>query len=182
KKEKVAKLPPKPKKPKAPPAKPKVAEKKPAAEAPKDDGDTITLYANKTQYRANDLPVFTVKASSDCQLTLINVGPSGRAYVIFPNKYQQKNLIEGGKEFLFPGPDAPFQFRLKDIGKEKLIAECAIRQDGDRIQHNFEEEEFTDLGDYRDHVGEQAEKEGEKKSAGPNQTKLLRTAITFSVK
>lgn len=152
-----------------------------APDARAESDETITLIADKTSYRANDLPVFTVKASSDCQLTLINVGPKGRATVIFPNKYQQENFIKAGKEFQFPGPDAPFQFRLKDIGKEKLIAECAIKQNGERIQHNFEQQEFTDLGDYRDHVGEQAEKEGEKKSAGGAQTNLLRTAITFSV-
>ncbi|MDA7949458.1 MAG: DUF4384 domain-containing protein [Hyphomicrobiaceae bacterium] len=181
KKEKPAKPPSTTAKKAKPAPEPKVAAKTPDNNDAADRGETITLIADKIRYRANDLPVFTVKASTDCLLTLINVGPSGRAFVIFPNKYQQENLIKEGKEFLFPGPDAPFQFRLKDVGKEKLIAECAVRQDGERIQHNFEEEEFTDLGDYRDHVGEQAEKEGEKKSAGATKTDLLRTAITFNV-
>ncbi len=102
--------------------------------------------------------------------------------MIFPNKYQQENLIRAGRQFQFPGPNAPFQFRLKDAGKEKLIAECAINQGDERIKHNFEQQEFTDLGDYRNHIGEQAEKEGKKKSAGSTKTKLLRTAITFTVK
>lgn len=154
------------------PDKPAVSEKE----------ETITLVSNKVRYRANDLPVFTVNASTDCSLTLINVGPTGRATVIFPNKYQQDNEIKGGKDFQFPGPDAPFQFRLKDIGKEKLIAECTSGSGNGRIEHQFEQQEFTDLGDYRDHVGEQAEKEGEKKTASNAKTRILRTAITFTVK
>jgi len=158
-----------------------------ASTAPKsgwrtESDQTITLISDKTSYRANDLPVFTVKTSSDCQLTLINVDPSGRATVIFPNKYQQENSIKARKEFRFPGQNAPFQFRLKDVGKEKLIAECSVRGKGERIQHDFTQQEFTNLGDYRDHVGEQAEKEGEKKkSANATKTELLRTAITFNV-
>lgn len=165
-----------------PAPKKKVAATSPKSSGPSDGDQTIMLVSDKTLYRANDLPVFSVKASADCLLTLINVDPSGQAVVIFPNKYQQDNLIKARKEFRFPGADAPFQFRLKDIGKEKLIAECAIKKDGERIQHNFEQQEFTDLGDYRDHVGEQAGKNSEKKSAGARTTDLLRTAITFTVK
>jgi len=182
KKEKPAKAPSTVAKNDKPGSGTKVAANTPKSNGRSDGDETITLISDKIRYRANDLPIFTVKASSDCQLTLINVDSSGRATVIFPNKYQQDNAIKASKEFRFPGPDAPFQFRLKDTGKEKLIAECATKQDGERIQHNFEQQEFTDLGDYRDHVGEQAEKEGEKKSAGATTTNLLRTAITFSVK
>ena len=182
KKEKTAKTPSTAAKKDKPATGTKVAANTPNSNGRTEDDQTITLISDKIRYRANDLPVFTVKASSDCQLTLINVDTSGQATVIFPNKFQQDNLIKAKKEFQFPGPDAPFQFRLKDVGKEKLIAECAIKQNGERIQHNFEQQEFTDLGDYRDHVGEQAEKEGEKKSAGTAETDLLRTAITFRVK
>jgi mono/diheme cytochrome c family protein len=164
-----------------PPKKEKVAAVSPEKPAAAEVDETITLVSDKARYRANDLPVFTVRASTDCRLTLINVDPKGKATVIFPNKYQQQNFIEARKDFRFPGADAPFQFRLKDIGKEKLVAECAINRAGERIQHNFEQQEFTDLGDYRDHLGEQAEKEGGKTSAGATKAKLLRTAITFSV-
>jgi len=158
-----------------------------AAASPRDNGAeaderSITLVSNKSSYQRNDLPVFTVNASSDCNLTLINVDSSGQATVIFPNKYQQENFIHARTDFEFPGPDAPFQFRLSDVGKEKLIAECEIDKNGDRIAHNFEQEDFTDLGDYRDHVGEQAEKEGEKKTTSKKKNALLRTAITFNVR
>ena len=156
----------------------KVAASTPNPNGRSDDDKTIMLLSDKVGYRTNALPVFTVKASSNCQLTLINVGPSGRATVIFPNKYQQDNFIKAGRQFQFPGPNAPFQFRLKTVGREKLIAECEINQGEGRIKHNFEQQEFTDLGDYRNHIGEQAEK----KSASSTKTKLLRTAITFTVK
>ena len=179
---KPAKTTPAPVKDSKPEPDTKVAAAKPQGSGDADTERSITLVSDKSGYRRNDLPVFTVNASTDCHLTLINVDSSGPATVIFPNKYQQENFIQAETDFEFPGPNAPFQFRLGDVGKEKLIAECAIGRDGDRIEHDFAQEDFTDLGDYRDHVGEQAEKEGEKKTASKKKNALLRTAITFNVK
>jgi len=145
---------------------------------------TLTVISDKSRYRLNELPVFTVKSSVDCYLTLINVASSGSATVIFPNKFLQENFLQANTDFQFPGPDAPFQFRLRDKGVEKVVAECADNKNGHRIDHDFENQEFTDLGDYRDHVGEQAESEGKKKTESGDAKKVLlsRTAITLKVR
>ena len=84
----------------------------------------LALTSDRTNYKVNDLPVFTIESKEDCHLTLINVDGKGEGTVIFPNKFQQDNFLAAGKEVQFPGADAPFQFRLKDPGTETVIAIC----------------------------------------------------------
>jgi 3-dehydroquinate synthase class II len=153
-------------------------------------------------YKVNDLPVFTIKAKEDCHLTLINVDGKGEGTVIFPNKFQQDNLLPAGKEAQFPGATAPFQFRLKDPGTETVIAICnATGKEADGIKHDFKKRQFTELGNYRDFLtrqivvegaekiaeGKSATKSDEKKAdavapAAPASDILSRTAIKLEVK
>ena len=49
-----------------------------------------------------------------------------------------------------PGPKPAYQLRLQDKGTETVIAVCnASKEEVDGIQHNFDEKQFTELGDYR---------------------------------
>jgi hypothetical protein len=158
----------------------------------------LALTSDRSDYKVNDLPVFSIKSKEDCHLTLINVDASGEGTVIFPNKFQQDNFLPAGKEVQFPGADAPFQFRLKDPGTETVIAICnASGKTVDGIKHDFKTRQFTDLGNYRGFltrqiVAEAKEKvaEGQKekvadKEEGPAPTPsqiLSRTAIKLEVK
>jgi hypothetical protein len=161
----------------------------------------LALTSDRTDYKVNDLPVFSIKSKEDCHLTLINVDASGEGTVIFPNKFQQDNLLPAGKEAQFPGADAPFQFRLKDPGTETVIAICnATGKDVDGIKHDFKKRQFTDLGNYREFLTRQivveggeklAEgqkvkgkevKAGEAAPAAPSSDILSRTAIKLVVK
>ncbi|MGB3022655.1 MAG: DUF4384 domain-containing protein, partial [Methyloceanibacter sp.] len=126
----------------------------------------LALISDKSGYKVNDLPVFTIKSKEDCHLTLINVDASGDGTVIFPNKFQQDNLLTAGKESQFPGADAPFQFRLKDPGTETVIAICnATGKQADGIKHDFKKREFTPLGNYRKFLTRQIVVEGQEKVA-----------------
>ena len=62
----------------------------------------LALTSDSTEYKVNDLPVFTIKSKEDCNLTLINVDASGEGTVIFPNKFQQDNFLPAGKELQVP--------------------------------------------------------------------------------
>jgi hypothetical protein len=161
----------------------------------------LALISDRSDYKVNDLPVFTIKSKEDCHLTLINVDASGEGTVIFPNKFQQDNLLPAGKEAKFPGADAPFQFRLKDPGTETVIAICnATGKVVDGIKHDFKKRGFTDLGNYREFLTRQIVVEGGEKVAeaqkekgkdaksggsvppGPTSDILSRTAIKLVVK
>jgi len=126
----------------------------------------LALTSDKSAYKVNDLPIFTIKSKEDCHLTLINVDGKGEGTVIFPNKFQQDNLLPAGKEAQFPGADAPFQFRLKDPGSETVIAVCnATGKEADGIKHDFKKRQFTELGNYRDFLTRQIVVEGAEKIA-----------------
>jgi Domain of unknown function (DUF4384) len=154
----------------------------------------LALVSDKSDYKVNDLPVFTITSKEDCHLTLINVDASGDGTVIFPNKFQQDNLLAAGKETEFPGKDAPFQFRLKDPGTETVIAICnATGKQADGIKHDFKTRAFTPLGNYRNFLTRQIVVEGEEKVAAAQKEKannespkpsqiLARTAIKLDVK
>jgi hypothetical protein len=160
----------------------------------------LALTSDKNDYKVNDLPVFTIKSKEDCHLTLINVDASGEGTVIFPNKFQQDNLLPAGKEAQFPGSNAPFQFRLKDPGTETVIAICnASGKEADGIKHDFKKRQLTELGNYRDFLTRQIVVEGAEKIAegksgekgketgaavpgAPTSDILSRTAIKLEVK
>ncbi len=158
----------------------------------------LALTSDKSDYKVNDLPVFSIKSKEDCHLTLINVDAKGEGTVIFPNKFQQDNFLPAGKEAQFPGASAPFQFRLKDPGTETVVAICnATGKEADGIKHDFKKRGFTELGNYRDFLTRQivvegAEKiaegkTGEKPAASgvpgePTSDILSRTAIKLVVK
>ena len=147
----------------------------------------LALTSDKSAYRVNDLPVFTIVSAEDCHLTLISVDGTGEGTRLLPNAFQQDNFLPAGKALQFPAADAPFQFRLKDPGSEQVIAVCnATGKDADGIKGDFKTRSFTDLGNYRSFIARQIAVEGAKKvaegktaAAKPDITS--RTAITIKV-
>jgi hypothetical protein len=150
----------------------------------------LSLFANKTTYVAGELPVFIAQSDRDCHLTLINVDDKGTGTVLFPNKFEQDTQVKANQAFEYPRPDAPFQFRLKDVGTETVIALCNAKSgDVDTIVHNFNSKDFTDLGDYAKFVtraivveSKEVKAEGVKKAAEvPVKSGLARVAIKLKV-
>jgi hypothetical protein len=86
----------------------------------------LVLTANQTDYRQNDAAVFTVVASRDCSLFVVNVGKDGVGTVIFPNQYQSDNAVKAGQKVVLGGDGGPFKFKLPDIGQEKVVALCTV--------------------------------------------------------
>jgi Domain of unknown function (DUF4384) len=159
----------------------------------------LALTSDRNVYKVNDLPVFTIASNETCHLTLINVDASGEGTVIFPNKFQQDNLLPAGKALRFPAVDAKFQFRLKDPGTETVIAICnASGLEADGIKHDFATRQFTPLGNYREFLTRQivvegagriaAAQVGQQAASGgpspgvPKPDILSRTAIKLTVK
>ena len=159
----------------------------------------LALISDRSVYKVNDLPIFTIVSGESCHLTLINVDASGEGTVIFPNKFQQDNLLPAGKALQFPASDAKFQFRLKDPGTETVVAICnATGTEADGIKHDFKTRQFTELGNYRDFLTRQIVVEGAEKIAAaqlgqqgvsgegapgtPKSDILSRTAIKLTVK
>jgi hypothetical protein len=111
--------------------------------------DDLSLTSDKDSYSLGDTPVFTIVAPRDCFLTLTDIDERGEGTVLFPNRFQQDNLMRAGVPIRFPEAGAPFQFRMKDKGIETVTAVCAAQAGGgDRIQHDFGKNQFTPVPNY----------------------------------
>jgi mono/diheme cytochrome c family protein len=110
----------------------------------------VVLKSSKSTYRTGDILTVFARASSNCNMTIVNVDAAGRGTVIFPNDFEQNNAVEAGVELRLPAETAPYQFRLKEKGRETIVAVCnATQKTADAIVHDFEKQRFTELGDYR---------------------------------
>lgn len=113
------------------------------------NGDDLSLTSDQDSYRLGDTPVFTVVSPRDCFLTLTDIDERGEGTVLLPNTFQRDNFIRAGVPVRFPGTGAPFQFRMKDKGTETVTAVCATQASGgDRIQHDFQKNQFTPVPNY----------------------------------
>lgn len=132
----------------------------PAADAAVPGPVDLVLLADRGTYKVGDLATFTARASADCRLTLISVNKAGKGIVLFPNEFEQDNLLTGEREVRVPGPKAPYQLRLKERGSETLIGVCTqSAKVADGIQPDYEKQRFTILGDWRNFIHSALEEE-----------------------
>ncbi len=110
----------------------------------------LVIRADKEIFKPGELLTIRARAATTCYLTLVSIDRNGRGTVVFPNDFEQNNLVEAGREIQVPSQNAPYQFRLRDKGRETIVGVCAPSQKAaDGIKHDFERQRFTELGDYR---------------------------------
>jgi mono/diheme cytochrome c family protein len=110
----------------------------------------LILKTGPSEFKTGDTLTITVRATESCYLTLINVDKTGRGTVVFPNDFDQNNFMDANKELRVPADGAPYNFRLREPGRETVIGICQTAQKTPfGIKHDFERQRFTELGDYR---------------------------------
>jgi Domain of unknown function (DUF4384) len=115
---------------------------------------TLQMWPTQDRYKAGELAAFFVQSNMDCNLTLISVDAAGRGTVLFPNEFEQNNLLSAGKSLRVPSEAAPFQLRLKTPGRESVVGICnVLAKTADGITHDYERQRFTILGDWRTFLG-----------------------------
>lgn len=110
----------------------------------------LVLKVERPTFQSGDLLTLTARTNAGCYLTVLTVDARGRGTVLYPNEFEPANFIEPGRDVRVPNEKAPYQFRLRDKGQETLIGICATTAKSvDGINHDFEKQRFTELGDYR---------------------------------
>lgn len=122
----------------------------------------LALFADKDEYTVNDKATFTIKSDKSCFLTLVNVDSNGTSTVLLPNKFRKDAVkLKAGKKLTFPSKKDGFQFRMADVGKEKVIALCSTSHEFiPGIDYNFKTADFAEQGSERDlnkNLGEAAD-------------------------
>lgn len=74
-------------------------------------------------YRLGDQVRVCVKATQDCYLTLLNLAPDGELTILFPNRHNQNNRIQGGITHEVPSDGYGFNIVLEEpAGVDRLKA------------------------------------------------------------
>jgi hypothetical protein len=76
-------------------------------------------------YKIGDTLQLYVKPNQDAYITVIDVGTSGRAIILFPNQFQRDNHVLAHQVLQIPGPDASWRIKVGGVpGQEtvKIIA------------------------------------------------------------
>lgn len=117
------------------------------------DAINLNVWIDKVRPASGDLIAINAEADKDCFLTLINVDAAGKATVLFPNDFEPDNLLSAGKTHRVPGTSAPYQLRIKDEGRETLVAQCSTSPAPPTgIEHDFGRQRFTVLGNWENFV------------------------------
>lgn len=109
----------------------------------------LSLFPDQPSYSAGASIELTIRSNVDCHLTMISIDTGGFGTVIFPNDFAPNNRIAAHFSVTLPAPGARYRFRVKDKGRERIVALCT-RADGlvDGIRHDFERQRFQELGPY----------------------------------
>jgi hypothetical protein len=113
----------------------------------------LNIHADRTRYAAGDQVLFTIRSNVECHLTVISIDASGHGTVIFPNDFATRDLLNANSDLVLPAPGARYRFRVKEKGRERVVALCA-RTPGtvEGIEHDFERQRFQELGPYTAHL------------------------------
>jgi hypothetical protein len=155
----------------------------------------LTLYPDLPRYTTGDAIEITVRSNVDCFLTVISIDTAGFGTVIFPNDFVTNNRISAHLSVKIPAQGARYRFRIKDKGRERVVALCT-RMEGlaDGIRHDFERQRFQELGPYSAFLDAHlrrppAAPESEQKEGAPPpgpahvpQNQIWRTGILIEVK
>jgi hypothetical protein len=150
----------------------------------------LSLTSDRDGYKRGDSPVFTIVSARECFLTLTDVDEKGEGTVLFPNKFEQKNVIKANVPVQFPSAGAPYQYRMKDRGVETVVAVCSERDNSvDGIRHDFNRAAFTSVTDYTRSIARSIVVEAKAPGGAPKPVKsaaaareLSRAAIKIDVR
>lgn len=136
----------------------------------------LSMWLDKPRPVSGDLVTVKIEADNDCYLTVISVDAAGIATVLFPNDFQTDNLLSASRPVSIPPAEAPFQLRYKSEGSETLLARCSTSATPPLgIEHDFERQRFTALGNWENFIEDTLVTEWELR-ASPEKAERARVA------
>ena len=90
----------------------------------------IKLSTEKQTYNVGEPISFSFQCEQDCNLTLIDIGSSGKVHIIFPNKYNKDSALKAGTAYRIPLVDneAPIIFKVvSPPGPNTVKAICTFK-------------------------------------------------------
>jgi hypothetical protein len=100
----------------------------PPTPAPASGPLKLNVWTDKASYKVGDNMKISLQANQDCYVTLIDVGTSGKATVIFPNHYCSDNRVKAGVTYQIPDPSAGFDYEVGPPAGVEIIRGIASRE------------------------------------------------------
>jgi len=90
-------------------------------------GIKFEIKTDKDEYKVGEDVVIQFKADKVCYLALIDIGTSGKAIILFPNKWHTDNKIEKDKTYTIPPLGSNFSYRvMAPTGLEHIKALASV--------------------------------------------------------
>jgi hypothetical protein len=111
----------------------------------------LQVATDKQVYRVGEPVTLMVMAERTCHLTLVNIGTTGQARMLFPNQYQQNNLVQAGQTVVIPGVASPVSIVTSGpAGIESVVAVCSTgSQPVFGSGYDFTQATYPRVGDVR---------------------------------
>jgi hypothetical protein len=85
----------------------------------------LSVRSEKLVYRIGESVRVAVTADKDCRLTLLSIGPAGKAIRLFPNAVQTDTLVRPGQTVLIPSLESSVHYKASaPTGIQGLVATC----------------------------------------------------------
>ena len=82
----------------------------------------------RRNFRVGETISFKIKADKTCHLILFDQDSEGNIYILFPNRYNKHNVINGAREIIIPSKDMGFYLQLGEpAGMELVKAICTTK-------------------------------------------------------
>ena len=82
---------------------------------------TVFLNTDSPNYQLNDYLTLGVHIKDDAHIVILNWDSTGKLTLLFPNDYQQDNLVKANTTHTFPDPQSDFDFLLSGpLGVERF--------------------------------------------------------------
>jgi len=106
-----------------------LSESKNPAEMTSENKDLdLEFWADRKEYKIGDRMKLSAKVNEDCYLTIIDIGTSGNATVLFPNLYAPGNSVKGGVTYEIPDAKAGFEFEVQAPPGVEIIKAIASKE------------------------------------------------------
>lgn len=96
---------------------------------------------NQAAYQIGEKITFFIRTEEDCYLTLLDINPRGKITVLFPNKHQKENFVNGGKTYQIP-PKKFLGLKVKPPYGEDRLKAIATLDSSFPIELNLSENDF----------------------------------------
>ncbi|MCX8110865.1 MAG: DUF4384 domain-containing protein, partial [Syntrophorhabdaceae bacterium] len=86
----------------------------------------LSVKTNSLIYKNGDRATIEVKAQRTAQIAIFNITADDRVVMLFPNEYEQKNIITREKGLVFPQPNSRVELIMQTLPNHKRDTEALM--------------------------------------------------------